>query len=86
VRQALKLAIAVLIVVLSVGGYAGYLYYTGLQTPLQNPTELRVFVASSMNTIVTDNKEPFQKGNNVNLLFNAGGSDALYTDNCRITG
>jgi len=88
----LKLIVAVLIVVLSVGGYAGYLYYTGLQSQTQivatvaatqtqpplSPTELRVFVASSMNTIVTENKEPFQTDNNARLLFNAGGSDAVY--------
>ena len=93
--------VAILIVVLSVGGYTGYLYYTGLQSqtqivatvtatqtaatvtatqtqPPQNPTELRVFVAASMNTIVTENKEPFQTDNNAKLLFNAGSSDALY--------
>ena len=31
-----------------------------------------------MNTIVTENEEPFQTDNNAKLLFNAGGSDALY--------
>jgi molybdate transport system substrate-binding protein len=100
-ERALKLTVAVLIVVLSIGGYTGYLYYTGLQSqtqivatvattqtvatvtatqtlPLPSPTELRVFVAASMNTIVTENEEPFQTDNNAKLLFNAGGSDALY--------
>ena len=41
-------------------------------------TELRVFVAAAMNTLVTENKEPFQTDNNAKLLFNAGSSDALY--------
>lgn len=100
-RRALTLTVAVLIVVLSVGGYTGYLYYAGLQPQTQvvttvatrqtvgtvtatqplppaGPTELRVFVAASMNTIVTENEEPFQTDNNAKLLFNAGGSDALY--------
>jgi molybdate transport system substrate-binding protein len=89
--------VAIAIVALSVGGYAGY-YYTGNQTAIQTqtltasvtqtqiltatstekPTELRVFVAASLNALVTENVEPFQTDNNVKLLFNAGGSDALY--------
>jgi molybdate transport system substrate-binding protein len=71
---------AILIVVLCVGGYTGYSYYTGLhsRSQTQNPTELRVFVAAAMNAIVTENKEPFQTDNNAKLLFNAGSSDALY--------
>jgi len=95
-RRILKITVAVLIVVLCVGGYGGYLYYTALQsqtsatvaetrttatvtaTQTQPPTELRVFVAASMNAIVTENIEPFQTDNNVKLLFNAGGSDGLY--------
>ena len=100
-RRTLTLTVAVLIVVLSIGGYTSYLYYTGIQSqtqivatvtatqttatvsatqthPPQSPTEVRVFVAASMNTIVTENKEPFQTGNNARLLFNAGSSDALY--------
>jgi molybdate transport system substrate-binding protein len=31
-----------------------------------------------LNTILTQNSEPFQTDNNVKLLFNAGGSDSLY--------
>ena len=77
------LTAAILIVVLCVGGYTGYSYYTGLQSQSQTvtsltATELRVFVAASLNTIVTENKEPFQTDNNVKLLFNAGSSDTLY--------
>jgi molybdate transport system substrate-binding protein len=79
---------AILIVALSVGGYTGYSYYTGLhsqsqtvtatQPVPQNPTELCVFVAASLNTLVTENKEPFQKDNNARLVFNLGGSEGLY--------
>jgi molybdate transport system substrate-binding protein len=77
------LTAAILIVVLCVGGYTGYSYYAGLQSQSQTvtsltATELRVFVAASLNTIVTENKEPFQTDNNAKLLFNAGSSDALY--------
>jgi molybdate transport system substrate-binding protein len=73
------LTAAILIVVLCVGGYAGY-YYGGLQSQsqIENPTELRVSVAAAMNAIVTENKEQFQTDNNVKLLFNAGSSDTLY--------
>ncbi len=82
-KRAWILTAAILIVVLCVGGYTGYFYYAGLQSQSQTvttvtATELRVFVAASMNTIVTENKEPFQTDNNAKLLFNAGGSDALY--------
>jgi molybdate transport system substrate-binding protein len=96
-RLVSKLSVAVLIVVLCLGGYGGYLYYTAVrsqtsttaaetqtttetatQTLPESPTELRVFVAASMNDIVTERIEPFQTDNNVKLLFNAGGSDGLY--------
>jgi molybdate transport system substrate-binding protein len=100
-RRISTLIIVVLIVVLSVGSYAGYLYSAGLQSQTAtvttvvvtqtssasastqtsappSPTELRVFVAASMNTIVTENTEPFQTDNKARLLFNSGGSDALY--------
>jgi molybdate transport system substrate-binding protein len=91
------MVVAVLVVVLCVGVYRGYLYYAGLQsqtsttvaetqtttetgtqTLLQSPAELRVFEAASLNTMLTQNTEPFQTNNNVKLLFNAGGSDSLY--------
>lgn len=44
-----------------------------------SPTELRVFVAASLTNVVKKHaEEKFEKENNVKLLFNFGGSDALY--------
>lgn len=46
----------------------------------QAPVELRVFAASSLTNVVKDNStlQAFEKENNVRVLFNIGGSDALY--------
>ena len=45
----------------------------------KTPTELRVFVAASLTNIVKKHAaEGFERENNVRILFNLGGSDALY--------
>jgi molybdate transport system substrate-binding protein len=54
------------------------------QTPIEQPahktpTEMRCFVAASLTNIVKKHAdERFERENNVRILFNFGGSDALY--------
>jgi molybdate transport system substrate-binding protein len=75
-RSSAVIAFVLVLLVLSVGVYAGYLYYAGTQS--QSPTELRVFIAASLVNVVKENQQAFEKSNNAKILFNAGGSDALY--------
>ena len=75
-RNSAIVAVVLVLLVLSVGVYAGYLYYVGIQS--RSPTELRVFIAASLVNVVKENQQAFEKSNNAKILFNAGGSDALY--------
>ncbi len=45
---------------------------------LPPPTELRVFVASSLVNVVNAAKAEFETANNVHITVNSGGSNALY--------
>lgn len=79
-KRRLALVLLVLVLVICAGGYAGYSYFVGpeSQTISQAPVELRVFVASSLTTVVKENQQTFEKENDAKIIFNAAGSDSLY--------
>lgn len=66
------IALAILTVAL-VGLFAA-LYVVLPETSI----ELRIFVAASLTRVVRDDQPAFESEHNVKLLFNTGGSDALY--------
>ncbi len=72
-KKIIAVAIIVIVVLASV---AGYLAYTGTFSP---KPELRVFIASSLNSIVANMTSAFEKANNCHLIINSAGSNTLYT-------
>jgi molybdate transport system substrate-binding protein len=80
-KRRFALVLLVLVLVICGSGYAGYTYFVGLESQnlSQGPVELRVFVAASLTTVVTENQPTFEKGDNAKLIFNAAGSDTLYS-------
>jgi molybdate transport system substrate-binding protein len=74
-RRKLIVAAALLLALASVAGV--YSYYLS-EKP--SPVELRVFAAASLTHVVQDNESlaRFEQENNVKILINLAGSDALY--------
>lgn len=61
----------------------GYAYYMGKFSASSSPndpapTELHVFVASSLVNAVQNASQAFEKANNCRLIINSGGSNSLY--------
>jgi molybdate transport system substrate-binding protein len=87
-KQTITLITATIIILISV---LGYLAYTGAfsnnnnptptptPTSTSEPTELRVFIASSLMHIVENMTNAFEKANNCHLLINSDSSSSLYT-------
>jgi len=74
-RQVIAVLIILAVLIVGAGIYAEY--FTVQQ---QAPVQLRVFAAASLTHVVQDNTtlHAFEQQNNVNVLFNIGGSDTLY--------
>ena len=73
------IAVAVIAIVV-LASIAGYLAYTGAfsSNPSSTP-ELRVFIASSLNSVVANMTTAFEQANNCHLIINSASSSALYT-------
>ena len=76
-RLRLKLIVPLVVLVLLIAVGVSTDYYTIQQ---QAPVELRVFAAASLTHAIHDNGtlQAFERQNNMKILFNIGGSDALY--------
>jgi molybdate transport system substrate-binding protein len=71
-----KYVAAILIVIIAAASVIGYAAYTRTKN---EPTELRVFIASSLIHVVEDMATQFEKDNNVKVILNSDSSSALYT-------
>jgi molybdate transport system substrate-binding protein len=73
--QVIAVLIILAVLIIGAGIYAKYLV-----VQQQAPVQLRVFAAASLIHVVQDNGtlHAFEQQNNVNVLFNIGGSDTLY--------
>jgi molybdate transport system substrate-binding protein len=85
-----KYASIIIIAIIVCASVAGYLAYSGAFSgttpsptptpiPLTAPTELRIFIASSLIHVVQNMTAQFEKDNNVKLVINSDSSSALYT-------
>lgn len=75
-----KYASIIIITVIVCASIVGYLSYRGtLSGTATEPTELRVFVASSLINVVNNMTAQFEKDNNVKLIINQDSSSTLYT-------
>ena len=75
-----KYASIIIITVIVCASIVGYLSYRGaLSGTATEPTELRIFVASSLINVVNNMTAQFEKDNNVKLVINQDSSSTLYT-------
>jgi len=76
-KRKLVAGLVILVVLIIVGGIYAEYYTTQQQQP---SVQLRVFAAASLTHVIQDNStlRAFEQENNVNILFNIGGSDTLY--------
>jgi len=65
-----------LVVIIIVASAAGYLAYNGI---FSSKTTLRVFIASSLDYVVANMSQAFDKANNCNIVVNSASSSTLYT-------
>jgi molybdate transport system substrate-binding protein len=66
----------ILIAVIATASVIGCITYS---RTLNSPTELRVFIASSLIHVTEDMATQFEKDNNVKIILNADSSSTLYT-------
>ena len=68
-----------LMVIAACASALGYLYYIGaFSAATQPPTQLRVFIASSLINVAQNASQTFEKANNCQIIFNSAGSNTLY--------
>lgn len=74
-RTNVVILVVLVLLAIAAGVFTQY-YLAGSQAPVQ----LRVFAAASLTHAVQDNStlQAFEEANNAKVLFNVGGSDALY--------
>jgi len=66
----------ILIAIIAIASITGYAAYT---KTYNKPTELRVFIASSLIHVTEDMITQFEKDNNVKVILNSDSSSSLYT-------
>ena len=63
-----------LMVIAACASALGYLYYIGaFSAATQPPTQLRVFIASSLINVAQNASQTFEKANNCQIIFNSAG-------------
>jgi len=75
-----KIASIITITIIICASIIGYLAYTGAfsNSTTDPPTELRIFMASSLINAVTNMTEKFEQENNCEIIINSAGSNTLY--------
>ncbi len=78
-RRNAKIGLALTLAVIagSVTATAGYVYWTTIQ-PQPQPVELRIFIASSLASVVAAHKTTFEQQHNCKIILNTAGSNTLY--------
>jgi len=68
-----------IIAVITIASITSYITYTKANNSNTKPTELRIFIASSLRHVVEDMITQFEKDNNAKIILNSDSSSALYT-------
>ena len=74
-----KILAAILVSTIILMSFVGYEEFNGAFFVKKTPFELRVFIASSLTSVVANVTSTFEKTNNCSLIINSGSSSALYT-------
>ena len=80
-NKIITIILVVVIICASAGAYVVYSNNVGNNnvSPVPPPTDLRIFIASSLTNVVANMTSAFNAANNCNLIVNSASSSALYT-------